>query len=125
MTYPGSRPRLVIIGGGITGLTVAHEIRAWSEDNACPVDLTLLEAGDRVGGVIRTEQRDGCLLESGPDSFVTDKPWALQLCEGLGLRDELIGTNPAQRRDAAGHPRPDPSPNRPDSWPAHPPRSGG
>ncbi|HEU4400553.1 MAG TPA: protoporphyrinogen oxidase, partial [Candidatus Polarisedimenticolia bacterium] len=58
----------------------------------------LLEAGDRPGGVIRTERRDGFLIEGGPDCFITDRPWAIDLCRRLGLEEEILGTNPSCRR---------------------------
>ena len=58
-----------------------------------PIELTLLEARERVGGVIATERLDGFTLECGPDSFITNKPWGLDLCERLGLSDRLIETD--------------------------------
>lgn len=95
-----SRParRIVVIGGGITGLAAAHRCLELARERAQPLDLRLLEGSGRLGGVTRTERRDGFLLESGPDSFITDKPWALDLCRRLGLEDRLIGTGPTHRR---------------------------
>lgn len=90
--------RVVIIGGGISGLGAAHYLAERSQADRYPLEVLLLEAAPRLGGVIRTEQRDGCLLEAGPDSFLTDKPWGLQLCDQLGLTQELIPTNPECRR---------------------------
>ena len=63
-----------------------------------PLDVTLLEATERVGGVIRTEHRDGFLLEHGPDAFISTKPAAKALCEELGIADQFIGTHPKVRR---------------------------
>ena len=90
--------RVVIIGGGITGLAAAHRILERSEESGKQVDLTLLEAGPRVGGIIQTEERDGFLLESGPDSFISEKPEALELAKRLGLQSHLIETNEHHRR---------------------------
>lgn len=90
--------RVVVIGGGITGLAAAHRLIERSREGFFPVDVALLEGSARVGGVIRTERRGGFLVEAGPDSFLTDKPEGLNLCERLGLIDELIGTNPACRK---------------------------
>ena len=56
------------------------------------------EAGPRFGGVLATEQVDGCLVEAGPDSFLTEKPWAADLCRRLGLEDQLIGSNDRDRK---------------------------
>ena len=58
----------------------------------------MLEAKDRVGGVIWTERTDGFTLEGGPDSFITNKPWGIDLCHRLGLADQLIETDPSHRR---------------------------
>ena len=90
--------RIVIIGGGITGLAAAHRILERSEESGKQVGLTLLEAGPRVGGIIQTQERDGFLLESGPDSFISEKPEALELAKRLGLQSHLIETNEHHRR---------------------------
>jgi oxygen-dependent protoporphyrinogen oxidase len=92
---PAARPRLVVIGGGITGLAAAHRVLEKAAD-AC--DVVLLEAGDRVGGVIATERRGDLLLEGGPDSFITEKPAAIELCRRIGLADQLLPTNDQNRR---------------------------
>ena len=86
--------RIVVIGGGISGLATSKRILELDPS----VDLTLLEAGPRLGGVIRTERRDGFLLEHGPDNFITTLPAGIRLCEKLGFEDELVPTNDAHRR---------------------------
>lgn len=90
--------RVVIIGGGISGLAAAHRLLELAQERGCAIDVRILDAGDRLGGVIGTERQDGCLLEAGPDCFVTEKPWALALSRRLGLADHLVGTNPRFRR---------------------------
>jgi len=75
--------RVVIVGGGIAGLTVAYRLRGRAH-------VTLLEERDRLGGVIRTEHDGGFLIEGGPDSFLTTKPWAAELARELGLGDRII-----------------------------------
>jgi oxygen-dependent protoporphyrinogen oxidase len=87
--------RVVVIGGGLTGLTAAHGLAA---RGAGRLDVRLLEARDRVGGAIWTEHRDGFTLEGGADSFITNKPWGVDLCRELGLGDRLIGTDAQHRR---------------------------
>ena len=62
------------------------------------LDYTLYESSSRLGGVLRTEHIDGCIVEAGPDSFITEKPWAADLCRTLGLGDQLIGSNDADRK---------------------------
>src|ERR1041385_889115 len=83
---------IIIIGGGIAGLAAAHRL---SEQQ---VRVTLLEASPRLGGTIQTEHRDGFLLERGPDSFISDKPQALELAKRLGLESRLVQTNEQFRR---------------------------
>ena len=90
--------RIVIIGGGITGLAAAYRILERSHESGKEVDLTVLEAGSLVGGIVRTRERDGFLLEDGPDSFISEKPEALALVKRLGLESQLIQTNEQDRR---------------------------
>ena len=81
---------IIVIGGGISGLAAAHRLTELSRTGSTAYRVTLLEASDRLGGVIATEHADNLLLELGPDSYITDKPAALRLCERLGLADRLI-----------------------------------
>lgn len=87
-------PRVVVIGGGISGLAAAHRLIELNPR----LDLTLIEASDRLGGTLRTEEREGFLLERGPDSFITEKPEAVALAKRLGIESQLIETNPNHRR---------------------------
>ncbi len=89
--------RIVVIGGGISGLAAACEVSKARRGGAS-VEESLLEAGPRLGGALRTELIEGCLVEAGADSFLTEKPEAARLCEELGLGGELIGSNDAQRK---------------------------
>ncbi len=77
---------VVVVGGGITGLTAAYAL------SRAGIRTTLVEATDRLGGKVRTEQVEGFLVESGPDSFVSYRPAALELARELGLGDALIRT---------------------------------
>lgn len=86
--------RIVVIGGGISGLAAAHRLLELDPG----LDLTLIEASSRLGGTLRTDQRDGFLLERGPDSFISEKPEAVALANRLGLESRLIETNPDHRR---------------------------
>jgi oxygen-dependent protoporphyrinogen oxidase len=83
--------QVAIIGGGISGLSAAHALHKRQ------VPYLLLEAGPSLGGVIRTETRDGFLLEGGPDSMLAQKPEGIALCRELGLGDRLVPTNPDLR----------------------------
>lgn len=73
-----------MVGGGLTGLVAARELAEAGHE------VVLLEAADRLGGLVSTVRRDGLLIETGPDSFVTRKPAMLELCRELGLGDEII-----------------------------------
>ncbi|MBI2891558.1 MAG: protoporphyrinogen oxidase [Nitrospirae bacterium] len=91
-------PRVGVIGGGITGLSLAHRLVELAAEQGVPLNVFLFEASDRFGGVISTRRADGFLLEEGPDSFITDRPWALDLCRRIGLEGELIGVRPESRK---------------------------
>ncbi|HQZ67220.1 MAG TPA: protoporphyrinogen oxidase [Planctomycetaceae bacterium] len=88
------RPHVAVIGGGISGLAAAFRI---FESNP-RLRVTVLEAGNRCGGVIQTENIDGFRVESGPDSLLKALPWGVSLCRRLGLADEMIGTDTQQSR---------------------------
>jgi protoporphyrinogen/coproporphyrinogen III oxidase len=86
--------RIVIIGGGISGLAAAHRVLELNP----AAEVTVLEASNRLGGTIQTEHRDGFLIERGPDSFISEKPQAVALAKRLGLESRLIETNEKYRR---------------------------
>jgi protoporphyrinogen/coproporphyrinogen III oxidase len=89
--------RIAIVGGGISGLAAAFALEERRRAGES-LEFVLYEAGPRFGGVLATEQVDGCLVEAGPDSFLTEKPWASDLCRRLGIEDQLIGSNDGDRR---------------------------
>lgn len=83
--------RTVIVGAGISGLSAAYYLRKAGRQ------VTVIERQPRVGGVIRTDVVQGCLVEGGPDSFLAAKPAALELIREIGLGAEVIGSNDHQR----------------------------
>ena len=89
--------RIAIIGGGISGLSAAFRLEHRRRQGA-QFEFALFESGPHFGGVIRTKRVDDCLIEAGPDSFLTEKAWAADLCRELGLGDQLIGSNDADRK---------------------------
>ena len=93
---PVTKPirRVAVIGGGITGLAAAQRLVS-SCDN---IEVVIFEASRRLGGIIRTEVADGFLMELGPDSFITNKPAAIKLCEEIGFSSQLIPTDARYRR---------------------------
>jgi oxygen-dependent protoporphyrinogen oxidase len=86
--------RIVIVGGGIGGLALAFRLR----QRLPQAGITVLEATERWGGVIRTTREDGLLLEHGPDAILRTKPAGMRLIDDLGLTSEVIGTRPEARR---------------------------
>lgn len=91
-------PKVVVIGGGISGLCCVRRLLELRNGNGPHFDILLLEKDNRFGGTIETAQKDGFTLEMGPDSFVSEKPWGLDLCQKLGLENEILGTQNENRR---------------------------
>ena len=89
--------RIAIVGGGISGLSAAFYLEK-ARASGAELDYVLFESGQRLGGSMYSNRVEGCLVEAGPDSFLTEKPWALTLCKELGIADQLIGSNDAQRK---------------------------
>ena len=82
---------VVIVGGGISGLSTAYYLSKQG------IRSTLIEKLPRLGGVILTENVEGCLVEGGPESYLAAKPWATELIRELGLESQLIGSNDHKR----------------------------
>jgi oxygen-dependent protoporphyrinogen oxidase len=89
--------KVAIIGGGISGLAAAFALEKARQSGAA-LEYQVFEASSRFGGVLRTENVEGCVLEAGPDSFLTEKSWAGDFCRELGLGDQLIASNDAERK---------------------------
>ncbi|HEY6877039.1 MAG TPA: protoporphyrinogen oxidase, partial [Polyangiales bacterium] len=83
--------RVCVIGGGISGLTAGYRLQSLG------AEVEVLEGASTVGGLLGSVHVDGCMVETGPDSILTEKPWAIALAEELGLRDQIIATQPKQR----------------------------
>jgi protoporphyrinogen/coproporphyrinogen III oxidase len=90
--------KLVVVGGGIAGLSAAHRAVELARERGSTLELTLIEARERLGGSIASERVDGFLVEAGPDSFLSEKPWALALCRRLGVEDRLVRTDDRFRK---------------------------
>jgi len=89
--------RVAIVGGGIAGLSAAFYLEKERRAGAA-VEYVLYESSSRLGGVILTEQVGDFLVEAGPDSFLSSKPWARELCRDLSIEDQLIFSNDSERR---------------------------
>jgi len=89
--------RIAIIGGGISGLAAAYELARLQREGV-EVEAVLFEASGRFGGIVETVREGGFTVETGPDGWVTAKPWASDLARELGLEDELLPSNDATRK---------------------------
>jgi len=88
----------IIVGGGISGLSAAYFLEKYAVEAGLDISIHLMESRARLGGVIVSERLDGFLLEGGPDSFLTQKKAAIELCRELGLEDQLIPSNDDRRK---------------------------
>jgi len=89
---------VAVVGGGIAGLTAAFSLHEQAAGAGLPLTCTLLEAGSDWGGKILTHRAGELLIEAGPDSFLSQKPWGLELCQKLGLSGRLINTNEQHKK---------------------------
>ena len=89
--------RIAIVGGGLSGLSAAFYLDKARRAGA-QINYTVFESASRAGGVIQTETSNGFVIEAGPDSFLTAKPWAADLARELGIGDQIIGSNDATRK---------------------------
>jgi oxygen-dependent protoporphyrinogen oxidase len=90
--------RLIVVGGGISGLASAFRIGQKFASSGKPLEIEVLEAEDRPGGKIRSEQIDGYVFEWGPNGFLDGKPDTLDLCRDLGIESDLLESNDAARK---------------------------
>ena len=90
--------KVVVVGGGVSGLATAFRIRERFQARGQALDLCLLEAAERTGGKIRTEFLEGVRFEWGPNGFLDGKPDTLALCKDLGILDGLLPSSEAARK---------------------------
>ncbi|MCH7687555.1 MAG: protoporphyrinogen oxidase, partial [Planctomycetes bacterium] len=95
--------RVAVIGGGLSGLAAAHRIGELCREQNRLCELTLFEAGSQLGGVMGTKRVGDYLVETGADMFITNQPWAVDLCKRLGLEDRLIPTDETYRGSQVLH----------------------
>lgn len=90
--------RVAVVGAGVSGLAAAHRLHELCAGAGRAIDLTVFESGPRAGGLVGTRSIGGYCVELGADSFITNKPWAIDLCRRLGLESRLIPTDSQYRR---------------------------
>lgn len=103
LTRTDSGRRIAVIGGGLCGLSAGNRLAELHQEADIPCQIVLFEAGTRLGGLVETRQIQGYLVEMGADSFITNKPAAVNLCYRLGLESELIPTDAAFRKSLVLH----------------------
>ena len=92
-TSPHAR-KIAVVGGGLTGLAAAHRLLELAPE----LEVTVFEAADRHGGVVHTEHVDGFCIEHSADNFITNVPWAIDLCRRIGIESKLTQTDESRRR---------------------------
>lgn len=90
------KQRVVIIGGGITGLATAYYLQKYAREQNLPFEVKLIEASHRLGGKLQTVVQDGYVIERGPDSFLERKQSALRLANEVGVSDKLVNNSAGQ-----------------------------
>src|SRR5256712_1772428 len=95
---PTDSRTVLIVGGGIAGLSAAYGLAESAASRDSLPQCTLVEAAPRLGGKILTERVGSFVIEGGPESFLSQKPWAIELCRRLGPADRAIGTNQDRRK---------------------------
>jgi oxygen-dependent protoporphyrinogen oxidase len=88
--------KIVIVGGGITGLSAAFYLQREIKEKKLPYEVKLVEASDRLGGKISTIHKDGFIIERGADSYLERKKPAGRLVEALGMTDQLVRNGTGQ-----------------------------
>ncbi|MFD1361002.1 protoporphyrinogen oxidase [Lentibacillus salinarum] len=90
------RKKILIAGGGITGLAAAYYLQKEINEKGLPYDVKLVEAGSRLGGKIKTTRRNGFVIEQGPDAILSRKQPGVKLVEELGMRDQMVRNGTGQ-----------------------------
>jgi oxygen-dependent protoporphyrinogen oxidase len=95
-------PVVAVVGGGMAGLGAAHALETMRREAAAGAppafDWVLYEREEYFGGKVRTERVDGFVVEGGPDSFIVEKPWPLELARKVGVYDRFLDSNEDVRK---------------------------
>lgn len=97
MSTQAAGRRIAIIGGGLSGLAAAYRLIELSRSESSPIEITLFESSSRLGGIVGTQRIGDYLIDTGADSFLTNKPGAVGLCKRLGIEHRLVATDPRYR----------------------------
>ncbi len=98
-----NKKTVAVIGAGVSGLAFTHRLQSLAHEAGSSLKVVLLEDVPDSGGVVSTVSREGFLIEKGPDAFLSEDPGMMELCRSLGLAEELIGTERANRKTFVVH----------------------
>ena len=98
MSEPPAAGRLVVVGGGPSGLAAAWKASVEADRAGASLEIVVLEADDQVGGKARTEHAADFLIETGPQGFLDDQPVLREMIDACGLEDEVLAPEPAANR---------------------------
>ena len=90
--------RIAIIGGGISGLATAYAVEQLAASRGLELETVLIEKDTRLGGKISSIREEGYLCEWGPNGFLDNKPMTLELCDRLGIRENLARSDDNARK---------------------------
>ncbi len=95
--------KVVVVGAGISGLSAAYYLQKQAIEQSLEIEITLIDAAHRFGGQIQTLQKNGFVIERGPDSFVSRKNSIQQLAKEVGIAEQLIQSAPGETHVAVGN----------------------
>ena len=98
MTDVSGSKNVVVVGGGLSGLSAGLEVRRIAAEKGLAVNVTVLERNERVGGKIGSVRKDGFLCETGPNGFLDNKPATMALVNRIGVEDKLLKSNDEARK---------------------------
>ncbi|MYF05162.1 MAG: NAD(P)-binding protein, partial [Holophagales bacterium] len=98
MSEPPAAGRLMVVGGGPSGLAAAWKASVEADRAGASLEIVVLEADDQVGGKARTEHAADLLIETGPQGFLDDQPVLREMIDACGLKGEVLAPEPAANR---------------------------
>jgi oxygen-dependent protoporphyrinogen oxidase len=85
--------KLIVMGGGVTGLSAAYYALKQCKHNELNIYIQIIEQASRYGGKINTVQSNGFTIEKGPDSFLARKKPIIDLSLELGISEQFVAMN--------------------------------
>ena len=89
--------KIVVIGGGISGLASAYRIQEAARAAGLTPEITVLERDAHLGGKIRSDRHEGWVVETGPNGYLDSKPGTVKLVKDLGLTEKVLPADEASK----------------------------